>query len=402
MECLVEVFDNDQINNLLSVLAFKPKKVVMLFDQREASIKDIDRIKDACRTRVKNVVFEYENINIDSIDSIEEVCKKIIHDNPDCHFDITGGGEIAAIAVYNACVKTFTPIFKLDFKLEKVINIYGCRYLESEFNIPNISVDTLLIAHGAYINGNTHKSPPSEMHNNIVKFCDVAFNDIQKWKDLCFYLQVASSVHRIEKNPLLFSAPKNVRYLNGKHKTNVRLKDESLLILANDLSFINGFRDNETKIKFNFRDYIIKKYMTDIGTLLEVYVYILIKKCKDFKDVRLSVVVNWNKEKVDQVEVLNEIDITFFSGIHPVFISCKLSEPTSEALQELSIYRSYFGGKQSRCILVTLGNVKREKSHLRKRARDMKIGIIDGKDIKNGHLIDKLKSILNDSNDAHI
>ena len=129
------------------------------------------------------------------------------------------------------------------------------------------------------------------------------------------------------------------------------------------------------------------------------YIYILIKQCKDFKDARLSVVINWDKERLDQVEILNEIDVTFFSGIHPVFVSCKLSEPNSEALQELSIYRSYFGGRQSKCVLVTLASIKKEKSHLRKRAKDMKIDIIDGKDVKNGNFINKLKRVLDGNDD---
>lgn len=401
MECLIEVYDHDQINNLLCVLAFKPSKVVMLFDEREASVEDIIKVRQACKSRVKDLVFEYGTIDVDSIDNIEEVCKKIIHDNPDCHFDITGESEIAAIAVYNACVKTFTPIFKLDLKREKIINIYGCRYLENEFKLPHISFETLLMAHGAYISGNTHKSPPSDMYDNIITFCNVAFQDVQQWKDLCSYLQIATSVCRMDKNPLVLSAPKSLSLKKGNIESHVNLNNTSLLLLAEDLSFISGFKDSNSKIKFKFKNNIFKKYMTDFGTLLEVYIYILIKRCKSFKDTRLSAVINWNKGKEDQVDVLNEIDVIFFSGIHPVFVSCKLSEPTSEALQELSIYRSYFGGKQSRCVLVTLANLKKERSHLRKRAKDMKIEIIDGKDIKDGNFINKLKSVLNVGNEGN-
>lgn len=399
MECLIEVFDYDQINNLLSVLAFRPNKVVILFDEREASANDIKKVNDACKSRVKNITFECHKINVDSIDNIEEVCKKIIHENPDCHFDITGASEISAIAIYNACVKTFTPIFKLDLKKEKIVNIYGCRYLESKFNIPNISFETLLMSHGAYVSGNTHKSPPHDMYDNIVKFCNAAFQDIQKWKDLCFYLQVAGAAYREEKKPLFLSAPKKVDFFKNNVESHAQLEDTSLLALANSLSLISGFKDNGFSIKFKYKDHVIKKYMTDFGTLLEVYIYILIKQCKDFKDARLSVVINWDKERLDQVEILNEIDVTFFSGIHPVFVSCKLSEPNSEALQELSIYRSYFGGRQSKCVLVTLASIKKEKSHLRKRAKDMKIDIIDGKDVKSGNFINKLKRILDGNDD---
>ena len=117
--------------------------------------------------------------------------------------------------------------------------------------------------------------------------------------------------------------------------------------------------------------------MTDYGTWLELYTYISIKKDPMFDDVRLSVKIDWNTKNQIFSGVINEIDITFFSGIRPVFISCKLSEPSSEALQELSMYPNYFGGR-----------------YIFKRARDMKINLIDGKTIKKGKFINNIKEIV--------
>ena len=134
--------------------------------------------------------------------------------------------------------------------------------------------------------------------------------------------------------------------------------------------------------------------MTDFGTWLELYTYLSLKREKIFDDVRLSVRVYWNVDNQTLNDVTNEIDVTFFSGMRPVFVSCKLSEPSSEALQELSVYPNYFGGRYSRCILVTLGTIKKEKSYIFRRARDMKIDLIDGKSIKNGEFINTIKKVL--------
>ena len=108
----------------------------------------------------------------------------------------------------------------------------------------------------------------------------------------------------------------------------------------------------------------------------------------------MSVKIDWNGQRKIPVEVTNEIDVTCFYGIHPVFISCKLSEPSSEALQELSIYKSYFGGRHSRCILVTLANLNPERSYPVWRAKEMGIHLIDGNSIRRGTFIkDILKAL---------
>lgn len=172
------------------------------------------------------------------------------------------------------------------------------------------------------------------------------------------------------------------------------MEDTELLELASELGFINGLYINKNKVRFSFKNDLIKRYMTDYGTWLELFTYISLKNEKIFDDVRISVRVNWNVVNKDFSDVINEIDVTFFSGIHPVFVSCKLSEPSSDALQELSMYPNYFGGRYSRCILVTLATIKQDKSYIFRRARDMKIDLIDGRAIRNGRFIDKIKSIL--------
>ena len=91
------------------------------------------------------------------------------------------------------------------------------------------------------------------------------------------------------------------------------------------------------------------------------------------------------------VEITNEIDVTLFCGIHPVFISCKLSEPSSEALQELSVYRSYFGGRHSRCILVTLAAIHKDRSYVFARAKEMGITLLDGSVIRSGKLAEAVQ-----------
>ena len=393
MECLVELYDQEQINNLIVVLALRPKKAIFLYDKRDASPATFHAIEKACKSRINPFTLEAIEIDSKHLENIYETCKTIIHQNPECFFDITGGGQIGAIAAYLICKKTFTPLFTLDIEKDEIINVLGSNFLEKRFVLPKLSMETLLMSHGATIHGNNHPKPPAELYGPILSFCSAIFENIGEWKDLCFYFQMALSQYGVEYNPLLFVAPKKIS--SGIAKAEV--ENLKLIFLAEQLGFIKNLQCEGKKISFSFKNAMIKKYMTDYGTWLELFVYITLKKAQRFHDVRMSVKINWESGRKDVLEIINEVDVTFFHGVHPVFVSCKLSEPASEALQELSVYRTYFGGRHSKCILVTLASIKKDRSYVLRRARDMNISVIDGSSIKNGTFLDQLKEAL-DSN----
>lgn len=391
MNCLVKIYDREQINNIVSILSFSPQKVILIYDKNDTKLESLTAIEDACIHKIPQMNFEFSAIDGDNLEDISQKSKNIIRLNPDCYFDITGGGELCAIGVYLACTKSFTPIFKIDVEEKKIINIYGCNHLAEKFSMPDINIETLLMGHGATMNGYFHISPNEEMFDSIMTFCsEGVFKNVQHWKDLCLYIQGGLRNSSISPKSLFFSAPKRLSNAKGKFCEDFLY----LLQLAQNLKLINNLTVKLDKVEFSFKDSSVKKYMTDFGIWLELYVYVSLKRSKLFKDVRLSVRVGWDGIKQDRAEVLNEIDVTFFNGIHPVFVSCKLSEPSTEALQEVSMYPNYFGGRRSKCIIVTLSNIKSERTTLLRRANQMGIDIVDGSEIRSGKLLKRIDSFL--------
>ena len=391
MDCLVKIYDKEQINNIISVLSFRPKKVVFIYDKNDTILDSLIAIEEACIKKIPNLIFQFSAIDGDNLDDISKKCKSIIRENPNSYFDITGGGELCAIGVYLACIKSFSPIFKIDIEESRLINIYGCNFLSENFSMPEIDIETLLMIHGATMNGNFHPTPDEAMFDSIMEFCrEGVFKNIQLWKDLCLYIQGGVRNYCNLPKSLTFSAPKILANCKGK------FYDELLILLnfAQKLKLISDLKNEPDKVEFVFKDNLIKKYMTDFGSWLELYVYVSLKRSKLFRDVRLSVRVGWDGIKQDRAEVLNEIDVTFFNGITPVFVSCKLSEPSTEALQEVSMYPSYFGGRSSRCIIVTLSNIKSDRISLLRRANQMGIDIIDGNEIRSDKFIKRISSFL--------
>lgn len=389
MDCLVELYDSEPLNNLIDVFTFRPKKVIFLYDGKLTPYTLIKALETAIKLKLPNIQFESENTSFRNLDAIQLTCKRILNKNStDCYVDITGGGELSAIGAYLACVNTYTPIFWVDVVAGNLVSAHGCKSMEGPLDMPRLSLDSLLLAHGAAIGGYGHPKPPSELFDPLLTFCDAVFADISLWKDLCFYLQTACTTFDSPGDPLSFHAPDSVSASGGK----AAVTDDNLLSLADRLGLIRQFRHKGKTVSFRFHSDSVKKYMTDFGTWLELFTFISLCRCPKFHDVRISVKVDWNGMRQQKlVEITNEIDVTLFSGIHPVFISCKLSEPSSEALQELSVYRSYFGGRHSRCILVTLAAIHKDRSYVFARAKEMGITILDGPVIRGGRLAEAVE-----------
>lgn len=394
MECLIEIYNEDQISNLTIIFALRPKKVILLYDKNHPNKKGMQYLKDACTNKISNIIFEFKRFDSTDLEKITDLCSDLIHQNTPCYVDITGADELGAIGAYLACKKTFTPIFKIDIIDNKLINIYGCNSLEKNFIPPIFTIDSIFAVHGASVVGNNHQTPPKKLYENILKFCDVIFRRLNEWKSLCYYLQTGNAKYPQGVKTNLFWAPKTIN--NNKNK--ITFQSDYLLKEAEKLNLIYNLDICDTSVSFEFKNKNIKRYLTDYGVWLELYCFITLKRCPLFHDVRMSVKLDWNNKEKNPVGVMNEIDITFFYKTCPCFISCKLSEPSSDTLQELSMYPNFFGGKNSKPFLTILTSVNKKVSYMYKRAQSMNITVIDGNDIKHNRFLQHIKNSLNIKN----
>ena len=123
---------------------------------------------------------------------------------------------------------------------------------------------------------------------------------------------------------------------------------------------------------------------------MELYVY---KACLDagiFNDIISSAVVRWN-EVLGHASVINEIDVMATRGVVPLFISCKVSDVKTEALNELAILRDRFGGKGAKAAIVSTGRCNAAARH---RAAQLGIAVIDRYELETGKLVYRLKVIM--------
>ena len=86
----------------------------------------------------------------------------------------------------------------------------------------------------------------------------------------------------------------------------------------------------------------------------------------------------------------NEIDVIFTDNSLPVFVSCKLTDVTTAAINELVLERKRLGGWFSKAIIVAFSDEKVLESGSYKRAVEFGVELLDKSDILSDDFGDRL------------
>ena len=103
-----------------------------------------------------------------------------------------------------------------------------------------------------------------------------------------------------------------------------------------------------------------------------------------------SAVVDWF-DGPGYVRISNEIDVVAVRGCVPIFISCKVSDIKTRAINELAVLRDRFGGKGAKAVIVTTEICNAAARH---RAAQMGIAVIDIEELAAGKASERLLVIM--------
>ena len=94
-------------------------------------------------------------------------------------------------------------------------------------------------------------------------------------------------------------------------------------------------------------------------------------------EVYQSVMIGWDLEKRPKFNVENEIDVVLMKQGIPIFISCKMTNPKPEDLNEIFALAGSFGGYGAIPALATSTDVRNRATTLWNRAQEMGVTLID-------------------------
>ncbi|MBQ9842775.1 MAG: DUF1887 family protein [Oscillospiraceae bacterium] len=389
MNTLIELYDERAIENVLAADMFRPRRIVYLCPTEVAQNRQRqEQIGNFFRHRGWNPELIFLEASLYKVDRILRQLLAISEKYPDCAMDVTGGSDAELFAAGLFAAKANVRVFTYSRRKNRFYNISGAEFAE---NLPcdtQYSVkDFFLMAGGTLLPGRVDNGILKKYLGDIDPFFDCFLRYRRDWNPIITYMQRVSPS---EYGQVPSMQVQGNYVVKGERGGRISAKEDALrsfqrIGFLRDLDIVTG-----EKVSFRFRDEHTRAWLRDVGSVLELYVY---KACLDagiFNDIISSAVVRWN-EVLGHASVINEIDVMASRGVVPLFISCKVSDIKTEALNELAILRDRFGGKGAKAAIVSTGRCNAAARH---RAAQLGIAVIDRDELEAGKLTYRLKVIM--------
>ena len=389
MNTLIELYDERAIENVLAADMFRPQRIIYLCPTEVAQSRERqEQIGDFFRHRGWNPELIFVEASQYKVDRILRQLLMISEKFPDCALDVTGGSDAELFAAGLFAAKADVRVFTYSRRQNRFYNISGADFAD---NLPcNISYsvkDFFLMAGGTLLPGRVDNGILRGYLDDIAPFFDCFLKYRRDWTNIITYMQRVSPAEYGQIPPMDVQGNYTVK---GERGGRICAKEDALqaferIGFIRDLDIVSG-----DKVSFRFRDVNTRAWLRDVGSVLELYVY---KACLDagiFNDIISSAVVRWN-EVLGHGSIINEIDVMATRGVVPLFISCKVSDIKTEALNELAILRDRFGGKGAKAAIVSTGRCNAAARH---RAAQLGIAVIDRDELESGKLAYRLKVIM--------
>lgn len=283
--------------------------------------------------------------------------------------DTHGGDALLAVALYRAAVKHGCEVMSLDVVKSQLHHWKEDGVEIRECLIPTLTLEQVISLRGGEIIRAKQPIYTAAQQEALIKIARFALSSPKKW------LQISHYFSALKVNPdLRVLAPKSVRHPNGRSysypaKQIQWFKDAGLMKIYQELH-------HSVDLGFTNRD--ARHFLSTKGFVLEVYLYLLARASGFFDEVLMGVEIDWNGvvEELDNVQ--NEIDLVLRKGRKTVFVSCKMTEATPAAINELELYAEHFLGDDCIKVFVCTGGVSPAYAN---RCREYGILLIDQREV---------------------
>ena len=383
MKTLIELYDERPIENVMGTEMFRPEETILIcppeIEQNKALRQAMAQYFEHRKCPVK---LTFVPVSLLDANKVEKQLRQILETHEDCAIDISGGTDAALFAA--GAVSGETPVYTYSRKKNAFFEIHNAPFAR---DLPcTIRLDAkscFLMAGGTLLPGREDNEQLKSMLPQIDRLFAVYTKYRPVWNRQVGYIQKISSA----EPGVLDAAGAPTEKADNRSVT----ADAGLLRALEQAGMIEDLALTEESVRFRFPNEIVRFWLRDMGSVLELQVYRACLAAECFDDVVLSAVVNWQGGANQRDGVTNEIDVMAVQGVQPVFISCKTSEIRTEALNELAILRDRFGGAGSRAIIVTSAPAVKSRAPMRRRAAELGIEVIEWSDMRLKRLVKRLK-----------
>ncbi len=382
MKVLLKYYDKDALKNIVAALTLRPDKVVFLHDSGMRDMNVFRSLRTCFGKSMPQIQVENVPVDIRSVEKLRQATCRVVerYGAENCMLELNGGSELMMIAGYKAGIQTGMQLLHTDL-------VAGCindvETDEKVCDMVTLTLENFLDAKGAELMGESHRPPQPERFEDIKRMAQFLFRNLKDWKVTCSWLQTVAS--RGLPHELQLESRRNIQMKNGKPVAPV----DEILKEFQRRGFIENLKMDNNWIRFRFCSMEDKQYCISYGVWLELHVYVAAASSGAFDDVKLGTMIDWDIYDGTRMGG-NEIDVVLMDNSLPVFISCKLREADTAALNELLIGKKRLGGWFSKGVIATFSKEKQEKTGTYLRCQDLGLEMLDARDILAEDFSDRL------------
>lgn len=387
---IVESFEKAPIENMVSVLAARPEKVVFLGDV--AQMKDsVQKYREVLERKGIQTEILLKGIQKNNLKNILTVLCNLVEEEEELIFDVTGGEDLVLLAfgmIYERYKeKKQIKMQRFNVNTGKVID---CDY-DNEVSFEDtfcMGIDELISLYGGVVVPEENQP----MIDEPLKIVDVVWNLARrngtKWNKVHSYLKElerkADVSEELLKVRMEFADIKQeIGEFHKKYQAVINLLEE-----LNQAGLVCDLMTDGDSVYYEYKNTFVKRCLANSGDALEMKCYCealgLTEKGKQyFNDCCVGVTIDWDgvihSKDENWKDTTNEIDLILMKGLIPVFVSCKNGKIGEEELYKLHTVAEKFGGKYAKKMLIATklerDNYVAKKAYMQ-RAEDMGIVII--------------------------
>lgn len=381
---IVEFFDKNALDNIASSLVCSQcDRVIFVGNNGKKIARAIEGYKEVCARHGATTDISFLTANKNQLSSVLSVLEKIISENDDVVFDLSGGDDLFLVGVgvmmekYREKVKCHRYNVRTDSLVDCDLNGHECQSREIK-----LSCDDCVTLYGGTNSGKDNWIVDKEFARDITSLWEIYKKCGKMWNTHSACLSNICA-NLPSSDPLLVEFERAVGESvleSFGYKFALEgwvLKEIEKCGLIKNLIF-------GSSVSFEFKNEQIKKCLTTAGQVLELFVASRLLQCTEkgesvYNDVRVGVMLNWESGDDDEIKTLNEVDVFAMRGFVPVFISCKNGNFDVNELYKLSSVADKFGYHYAKKVVVTteLDALGVKGDYIRERAEDMEIKIID-------------------------
>ena len=260
--------------------------------------------------------------------------------------DVFGGDSLLALSLYQYGLDRHLPIVAMDVERGKQYKWVAGQLEKEDLDIPTLSIQQLIALRGGKMLKSKRPIHSVQQIAAIKKLASSAIANPSHWYQVTQFFSLA-------KTNDLHAETEKILENNGKYYH----YPESLIPLLVEAGMLCMESEDKKRVAYSFPSQEAQVFCRNKGHILEVYLYLLALESQLFDECMIGGEIDWNGIFPEADNVQNEIDVILRKGRSITFISCKMTDLSVEAINELEVYANHFAGESCLKLIVCTGKI---------------------------------------------